>query len=63
MKIGNTLSKSNLIKSGVPQGSVLGPYLYLIDKSDFPRTEHIKLAHFADDVAALYKAEANLLAS
>ena len=35
VKIGNTLSKSNLIKSSVPQGSVLGPYLYLIYTSVF----------------------------
>jgi Reverse transcriptase (RNA-dependent DNA polymerase)/Endonuclease-reverse transcriptase len=63
VKIGNTLSKSNLIKSGVPQGSVLGPFLYIIYTNDFPHSENIKMAHFADDVAALCKAETNLLAS
>jgi hypothetical protein len=42
---------------------VLGPFLYIIYTSDFPHSENIKLAHFADVVAALCKAETNLLAS
>ena len=61
VKIGNTLSKLNLIKSSLPQGTVLGPYLYLIYRNDFPRTYRIKLAHFEDNVVV--KAETNLLVS
>lgn len=41
------------IKAGVPQGSVLGPILYLLYISDLPVLEEAIIATFADDSALL----------
>lgn len=42
------------IKAGVPQGSVLGPVLYLLFTADLPITEKIVTSTFADDTAILF---------
>ena len=46
---------SNLypIESGVPQGSILGPMLYLLFTSDLPIPENSIVATFADDTCIL----------
>jgi hypothetical protein len=55
VKFENEYSGSKQIKAGVPQGSVIGPILYLLYTSDIPTTEDTLLATFADDTAVLTK--------
>ena len=49
----NEYSELKIVSAGVPQGSVLGPVLYLLYTCDIPIVENIKLATFADDTAVL----------
>lgn len=47
------LSSLYPIESGIPQGSVLGPVLYILFTSDLPTTEETVAGTFADDTAYL----------
>ena len=51
------------INAGVPQGSVLGPVLYLLFTSDLPTSNDIIIGTFADDTAVLASAYNPTLAS
>ena len=48
-------SSWELVKSGVPQGSVLGPLLFLIYINDLPDNLKSNCKIFADDTSLFYK--------
>jgi hypothetical protein len=50
VQIGDQRSKFKIIRTGVPQGSVLGPVLFLLYMNDFPKCLHqVKSTLYADD--------------
>ncbi|CAB0042470.1 unnamed protein product [Trichogramma brassicae] len=53
VKIGDSLTDPYPCEGGVPQGSVLGPTLYLLFTADFPAAQNVFIATFADDTAVL----------
>lgn len=53
VKIQEEQSQLFSIKAGVPQGSVLGPVLYLLFTADLPTTHNTSVATFADDTAVM----------
>ena len=52
-KYRETYSSLRPVLAGVPQGSVLGPLLYLIYSADLPTLAKGTTATFADDTAIL----------
>lgn len=53
VRIENEYSSLKNINAGVPQGSILGPMLYLIYTCDLPEMRNIKVATFADDTSLM----------
>ena len=49
MELFNIKSRSDIIKCGVPQGSILGPLLLLMYVNDISNSTSLKLLSFADD--------------
>lgn len=54
IKQDDAISDLKTIYVGVPQGSVLGPVLYLIYTSDLPKMNNASIGTFADDTVVLY---------
>ncbi|MEL7307980.1 MAG: reverse transcriptase family protein, partial [Pseudomonadota bacterium] len=54
VKLGNTRSPCVKVTSGVPQGSLLGPYLFALYMSSYkPLSSHVKAVKYADDVTLI----------
>jgi len=53
VKIESTFSNSYDILAGVPQGSDIAPFLYIIFTADIPTTENTIMGTYADDTAIL----------
>ena len=60
VKINNTTSNTLVTKMGVPQGSTLGPLLFILYISDMQQSlSNMKVLHFADDSTLYFEINKN----
>ena len=58
VSIDDHISRTQVIQTGVPQGSVLGPLLFLLYINDLNKSiTHSRTYHFADDINILHSNE------
>jgi hypothetical protein len=57
MEFSNTKSSFENIKCGVPQGSILGPILFLIYINDIKNSSKLSILCFADDTTVSYSSQ------
>jgi hypothetical protein len=53
VRINQAVSINYAIKSGMPQGSVVGPLLYILYTADLPTNENTTTVTFTDDTVIL----------
>ena len=57
VKMGNIISSISTVEAGVPQGSILGPLLFITYTSDLASNlSHCKVTAYADDTQILVSA-------
>lgn len=49
-----TSSKLEVVKKGVPQGSILGPLLYILYTNELPEVTKLPTVQFADDTTIIF---------
>uniref|UniRef100_A0A034VFD2 Putative RNA-directed DNA polymerase from transposon X-element n=1 Tax=Bactrocera dorsalis TaxID=27457 RepID=A0A034VFD2_BACDO len=57
VRCNTTTSEAQTIEAGVPQGSVLGPMLYVLYTSDIPVSDRLTMSTFADDTAIISRSK------
>ena len=56
VKINNSQSEASNLNFGIPQGSILGPILYILYTNNINKTlPDLKLTMYADDIALIFK--------
>ncbi|GFX92689.1 RNA-directed DNA polymerase from mobile element jockey [Trichonephila clavipes] len=53
VRVENCLSSPRPVKSGIPEGSLLGPRLFNLYINDIPKADNVHLAMYADDTAII----------
>jgi hypothetical protein len=53
VKVETKYAELSSVNAGVPQGSVLGPLLYVLFTADLPTSPEFTVATFADDTAVV----------
>ncbi|GFW35133.1 RNA-directed DNA polymerase from mobile element jockey [Trichonephila clavipes] len=53
VRVENSLSSPRPVKSGIPQGSLLGPRLFNLYINDIPKADNVHIAMYADDTAII----------
>ena len=54
MNVGKESSSPSKLSCGVPQGSILGPLLFLLYMNDMPQAVNSELILYADDTCLIY---------